>query len=282
MPSLDAGDQLLGGRAVRGRAAATRWPSAGSACGRASRRTRSRWTGSQPVQLRHPAVELVADQDAVLDQVPVLAGDALVVVADGRQAVLDGAVAGDVHDRRAVLQRAELVEGGERRAGVGGLVAERPVQLGGVADRLVDGQPQVGRVDDQVVAAGLDDGRPHLLGEQLGQLGELGVPVPAGAGQVLPAAADRRRERAHGLERAVARSTATAVSSGWMRTRCCVVVGAGGVGVELVLLDLRRRVASTWSTPSAASSRSLQLGEQRDLVGARHGRTGRRRTTRPR
>ena len=78
--------------------------------------------------------------------------DALVVVADGGQAVLGGAVAGDVHDRGAVLERAELVVGGERGAGVVGLVAQRPVQLGGVPDRLVDGEPQVGRVDHQVVA----------------------------------------------------------------------------------------------------------------------------------
>jgi hypothetical protein len=43
-------------------------------------------------------VELVADQDAVADDVPLLGGDTLVVVADRGQAVLDGAVAGDVHE----------------------------------------------------------------------------------------------------------------------------------------------------------------------------------------
>ena len=140
-----------------------------------------------PAQPGHVAVDLVADQDAVLHDVPLLAGDALVVPADGGQPVDGGAVAGHVHQRRAVLQGAELVDGGERRAGVGGLVAQRPVELGGVPDRLVDGEEEVGRVDDEVVAAGLDRRRLRLLPQQLGDLGQLAAPVPAGAGQVLPA-----------------------------------------------------------------------------------------------
>src|SRR5262249_6218482 len=111
--------------------------------------------------------------------------------ADGGEAMLDGAVADDVHDAAAVPERVELVEGREAGAGVGRLVAEGAVQLGGVPDRLVDGQPQVRRVDDQVVAAGLDAGRLDVLGEQLGQLGDLGVEVPGGARHVLPAAAGR-------------------------------------------------------------------------------------------
>ena len=155
----------------------------------------------KPLQPGHPPVELVAGQHAAGDQVPGLGGDPLVVVADGGQPVLGASgrpvtcISGEPYCRRA-----QLVQGGERGARVGGLVAERPVQLGGVADRLVDGQPQVGRVDDQVVAAGLDRRRGQLLGQQLGQLRQLGGEVPAGAGQVLPAAAGRRRQRAHGLE----------------------------------------------------------------------------------
>src|SRR6185369_5409864 len=69
-----------------------------------------------------PPVDLIAGQDAVADQVPGLPGHALVVVADAGQAVLGGPVAGDVHDARTVLQLAQLVRGGERGAGVGGLV----------------------------------------------------------------------------------------------------------------------------------------------------------------
>ena len=46
-----------------------------------------------------PAVELITDEDAVLDDVEGLRLHALVVVPDGGEAVLDGAVTGDVHDR---------------------------------------------------------------------------------------------------------------------------------------------------------------------------------------
>ena len=104
---------------------------------------------------RDGAVELVADEDPVAHEVEGLARHALVVDADGGQAVLDGAVAGHVHDGGAVGERAQLVEGGERGPGVGRLVADGPVELGGVPDRLVDREPQVGRVDDEVVGAGL-------------------------------------------------------------------------------------------------------------------------------
>ena len=169
----------------------------------------------------HVPVDLVADEDAVLDDVPLLAGDALVVPADRGQPVLGGAVAGDVHQRRAVLQAAELVDGGERRAGVGRLVAQRPVELGGVPDRLVDGEEQVGGVDDEVVAAGLDRRRLRLLAQQLGDLGELAAPVPVAVpvrySQPLPTGGARVRMLSNWP---VARSTVSAVNSGWMRTRC--------------------------------------------------------------
>ena len=148
------------------------------------------------------AVELVADEHAVADEVPLGGGDAVVVEADGGEAVVDRAVAGDVHEVGAVAQRAELVGGGEAGARVGGLVADGAVVLGGVADRLVDGEPEVGRVDDQVVRARDDAGRLDLLGEELGDGGELGVEVPAVAGEVLPAPARGRGEGVHGLEAA--------------------------------------------------------------------------------
>ena len=44
-PVGHAGDQLVGTRSVLGTAGARRWPSAGSACGQGSRRTRTRWSG---------------------------------------------------------------------------------------------------------------------------------------------------------------------------------------------------------------------------------------------
>src|ERR1044072_4691355 len=85
---------------------------------------------------------LVVHQDAVLDEVPALALHALVVVADGAERAHLRLVGEDVDQRAAVLERLALplVEGGEARAGVVGLVAEHAVELGGVADRLVDGE----------------------------------------------------------------------------------------------------------------------------------------------
>ena len=125
------------------------------------------------------AVELVADQRPLAHQVERLSLHALVVDADRRQPVLHRAVARHVHDGGAVGERAELVEGGEGGPGVGRLVPHGPVQLGGVPDRLVDGEPEVRRVDHEVVRPGLHRRRRQLLGQELGQLGELGVPVPA-------------------------------------------------------------------------------------------------------
>ena len=77
-----------------------------------------------------------------------------------------------------------------------------------MADRLVDGEPQVGRVDHEVVAARLDRRREGLLAQVVGQRGELRVPVPGAcaphgdgrAGEVLPAPTGRRRRRGHRLE----------------------------------------------------------------------------------
>ena len=219
------------------------------------------------LHVAHRAVELVADQDAVPDDVPALGLHALVVVPDRGQAVLDGAVAGDVHDVGAVLQRVELVVGRERRAGVVGLVAERPVELGGVADRLVDGQPEVRRVDDQVVAAGLDGRRLELLGQQLGHLVELGVPVVEAGGEVLPPPADGEGDAPHRVE---------GVRAGAHRLDLRVdpdpLLGghrAGQVGVVLVLLhlpDRGRRVVDRRALPQPLGP----VDEQRRLLRDRH------------
>ena len=180
------------------------------------------------------------------------------------------AVAGHVHDWRAVLQRPELVEGGERRAGVVGLVAQRPVELGGVPDRLVDGEPQVRRVDDQVVAPGLDRRGAQLLGRGARAAPRARRPSPSHA---LPC---RGRRGTPSRDRPAARAFASSRSARlpcrprrrrvgtWTRTRCWVVACRPG----------RRRTcsrlrpvhdASTWSTPSAASSRRLQSASSETL-----------------
>ena len=46
----------------------------------------------------HP-VQLVADEETAADQIPALGFDTLVVVTGCGQAVLDGAICGDVHQR---------------------------------------------------------------------------------------------------------------------------------------------------------------------------------------
>ena len=162
--ALDAGDELLGRRAVRRRAAARRWPSAAPARGRGSRRRRSRWSARRraPRRSAGPCAGRAGSRRARRrGRCPTPAS-----ARPRRRSRWSRARAASVRSpvtcitRRAVAQGAELVEGGERRAGVGRLVAERAVELGRVADRLVDGQPQVGRVDDQVVAAGLDARTP--------------------------------------------------------------------------------------------------------------------------
>ena len=220
----------------------------------------------EALELGHPPVELVPDQHAVADQIPLLAGDALVVEPDRRQAVLGGAVAGDVHVRRAVRERPELVESGEAGSGVRGLVAQRPVELGGVPDRLVDRQPQVRRVDDEIVGARLDRARRHLLGEQLRHFVDLGVPVPAVAGDELPAATDRRRQAPHRLE-----LTRLGVDPhcGQRRHEPHPLLGGrrpDQVGVELVLEYLRDSGVDVIDA-GGGEQPGGPVGQQRDLVG---------------
>ena len=205
------------------------------------------------------------------------AGDALVVVADGGQAVLDGAVAGDVHDRRAVLQRAELVDGGERRAGVVGLVAERPVELGGVADRLVDGQPQVatgrspgrsGRPRPTARRASRRAGRAARRARRPSRSRSpvrYSQPRPTGGAIVRIESKTPRRSSVPwtstlGLQRAPA--------AGWSwcrrgRRRTCSPRPAAAMA---------GRVLDTRAAPSSAA---VQSREQRDLVGRAAPRAGR-------
>ena len=193
-----------------------------------------------PVGRPEPAVrgdrpiQLVADEDPPADQVEGLAGHPLVVDGHGGQPVRRGAVPGDVHDLGPVAQRSQLVEGGEGRSGVGRLVAHGPVQLGGVPDGLVDGQPQVGGVDHQVVGAGRHRGGADLLGQQLGDLRQFGVPVPARPLQVLPPPAHRGCHRPHRLEAAVG-IDGEGLDGGVDPDPPLVGLGARQVAVELVL-----------------------------------------------
>ncbi len=213
-------------------------------------------------------VELVPGQNAVVYKVEGLSRYALVVDGHGGQPVRSGPVPGDVHDLGAVLEGPELVEGGERSTGVGRFVAHGPVELGGMADRLVDGEPQIGRVDHQVVPAGIDRRRPDLLGQQFGKHVEFVLPVPAGAEEVLPTPAHRRCHCPHALE-AADRVDGEHLDDGMDPDPALGGFGPGQIGVEGVLghgQDLGGHVVDH----IGAQQLLAPPGQKADLVGQRY------------
>ena len=111
------------------------------------------------------ADSLVVDQGAVLDEVPALGLDAFVVVTDIAQRVRLDLVGNDGDFRAAVLVVAalELVHRRETGAGVVGFVAKYAIQFERMADRFVDGQPEVGWVEHQVELAGFHAARLQFL-----------------------------------------------------------------------------------------------------------------------
>jgi len=217
------------------------------------------------------AIELVANEDAVTHQVPALGRHAVVVVTDGRQAMLDGAVGAHVHHVGAVAQGAQLLRGGEGGAGVGRLVPDGAVVLRGVADGLVDGQPQVGRVYDQVGRAGDDAGGLDLLAQQLGELGQLVVPVPGGLrAQVLPAATDRGCQGPHRLERTGHLVDRGGLDLGVQPHPLLSGGRAGEVGVEGLFLDLQARGSDVVHAVGGQQPPGV-FAEQAHLVRGGHG-----------
>ena len=242
MPALHAGDQVVGAEVVgAGLQRHVGHPLDRDVAGGVGVRAA---VGPPVVQLRlevaHRAVELVADQHAVADDVPLLGPR-----RPRRRSRPSPARAhcvrspGDVHDRGAVLQGAELVVGREGRAGVVGLVAQRAVELGGVADRLVDGEPQVGRVDHEVVAC-----RPRRWAPSASPRAARAPRASSAsqsqcaAGEVLPAATDRRRDGAHRVEDAGLGVLARGLEAGLQPDPLLGGAGAAEVGVVLVLLHL--------------------------------------------
>ena len=118
-----------------------------------------------------------ADPPALLDDVDPLGRGALVVVAEGAERPGEGGVGGDVHERRAVGEAAEAGQFEERRAGEGGFPAEDAVELDGVADRLVDLEGQLARLEDEVggglgALRGGEEG-DGLAGHPLGVAGQV-------------------------------------------------------------------------------------------------------------
>src|SRR5688500_13376547 len=118
----------------------------------------------QADDVRLVAGRLVVHQDAVADQVPALRRHALVVEADRAERVRLGTIGHDADLVAAIAEilAAPLVERGEAGAGVVGLVAEHAVELQRVADRFVDGQEKMTRIEHKVVLARLDRRRLEL------------------------------------------------------------------------------------------------------------------------
>ena len=118
------------------------------------------------------ADRLIADEDPRLDDRKLAGLDPVVIIAAGRQALGASAVAVEVDDVRPDAELAQLVGGEERRAGVIGLVAEGAIELGGMADRLVDRQRQMGGQEHKVLDARRDRGgremRNRLLADPMG------------------------------------------------------------------------------------------------------------------
>ena len=85
---------------------------------------------------------------------------------------------------------------------------------------------------------GRTDGAASFRGQQAGQLGELGLEVPARAGQVLIAAAGRRRQGPHRLEPA-GRIDGHGCDLG-MQPDPLLERRSPPVGVELALPDLQQ------------------------------------------
>ena len=80
---------------------------------------------------------------AVFNQRPALRRHALVVVTNGRQSVRLRPVRIEIANLRAELKFAGLVRGQEAGPGKIGLPEQRAIQLGGMADRLMNRQPEV-------------------------------------------------------------------------------------------------------------------------------------------
>ena len=107
---------------------------------------------ARPERRRGLAAREVVDEEAALDE-RVLAGrHALVVPAEGAVAALARRVGHEGHERRAVPELAEHAGLQERAAREGDLAAERAIELGRVAARLVDLERHLARLEEHACA----------------------------------------------------------------------------------------------------------------------------------
>src|SRR5262249_19416988 len=137
---------------------------------------------------------LVVLEHAVLDdrKLRTDAAHAVVIESDGRQSTGLRSIRHDRHHRTAELERAELLRRQEGRSGEIGLPAESTVELGGMTDRFVDRQPEIGRIEHEIVFARRDRLCPKLLLDLLSGQGGFGYEVMPF--DILPAFAARRRK----------------------------------------------------------------------------------------
>ena len=195
---------------------------------------------------RHLTVQLVSDQSAARDDVEPLLSNSLIVVADGGEAMVHKSISRHVHHITAVLQPAELIKGCEGGAGVRGLVAKCPIQLSCVSDRLMDREEQIAGMDHQVVQTCFDRWCGDVSRQQFGDLGHLGVEVPAGARQVLPTPAGRWSSGSHRRE-----TILTDVDCGQLGLDSYPLLGsarAGEIRKVLVLMDVAEDRSSVRDT----------------------------------
>ncbi len=114
--------------------------------------------GLPPDQFRLADGHLVVHENAVLDDGELRPGgaDAVVVVTDGGKAPLLAPVRHDIHQAAAVLELAELVRRAKSCPGKVRLPPERAIQLRRMPHRFVDGEPEIGRIEHQVISVGND------------------------------------------------------------------------------------------------------------------------------
>src|SRR6185503_1270606 len=101
---------------------------------------------------------LVVVHDSILDNEECLGLHTFVVIPDCRARAFLRAISLDVHELRAVLEFPKHLVGrrNEARSGVVGFITERTVELCWMTDRLVDREPEVRRMENQIVSANLD------------------------------------------------------------------------------------------------------------------------------
>src|SRR5690606_20360748 len=105
---------------------------------------------------------LPPDEDAVADEVPALARHAVVVPTDGREPARLRAVGDEVDELAAEAEPARVVRAEEARPGEVRLEPHRAIELRGMADALVDREPEVARREDHLARA-----RLHAAGVEL-------------------------------------------------------------------------------------------------------------------